>query len=99
MKEVDIDAGNIFEGIQEGLTGISSHFYDLAKTSGGGDAEVMRNQLIEKENEATEVIETANALNLRFEKEMKDKENQKLSFDRERNQLKKQIESLESENK
>lgn len=99
MKEADPDAGNIFQGIQEGLTGISNNFYDLAKNSGGAETEVIRHQLIEKENEATEVIETANALNLRFEKEMKDKENQKRTFDRERNQLKKQVEALEAENK
>ena len=99
MKELDIEAGNVFEGIQDGLTGIFSNFYELTKNSGGTDTETIRNKLIEKENEATEVIETANALNLRFEKEMKDKENQKRSFDRERAQLKKQVESLETENK
>lgn len=99
MREVDTDAGNIFQGIQEGLTDITSNFYDLTKNSGGADTETIRNQLIEKENEATEVIETANALNLRFEKEMKEKENQKRKFDHEKNQLKKQVEALEAENK
>lgn len=99
MKECDEDVGNVFQGIQEGLTGIFGNFYDLTRSSGGSDTEVIRNKLIEKENEATEVIETANALNIRFEKEMKEKENQKRSFERERNQLKKQVDSLEAENK
>lgn len=101
MKDCDEDVGNVFQGIQEGLAGIFGNFYYLAKNSSGSgsDTEIIRNKLIEKENEATEVIETANALNIRFEKEMKEKENQKRAFDRERNQLKKQVESLEGENK
>lgn len=99
MKAMDEDVGDVFEKIQDGQNSIFGNFYELTRSSGGGDAEIMRNQLIEKENEATEVIETANALNMRFEKEMKDKENIKRSFERERNQLKRQIESLENENK
>ena len=101
MKAVDEEAGNVFERIQDGQNSIFANFYELTRSSGGGDtdAEEMRNQLIEKENEATEVIETANALNMRFEKEMKDKENIKKNFERERVQLKKQVESLEGENK
>lgn len=99
MKAMDEDVGNVFERIQEGQNSIFSNFYDLARNSGGEDTENIRNQLLEKENEATEVIETANQLNLRFEKEMKDKENLKRNFEKERNQLKKQIESLEGENK
>jgi Ca2+-binding EF-hand superfamily protein len=96
---MDPDVGNVFQGIQEGVTSIFGNFYDLAKRSGGSDTEDIRNQLIEKENEATEVIETANALNMRFEKEMKEKENQKRTFEREKNELVKHIESLEAENK
>ena len=99
LKEMDPDVGNVFQGIQEGVTSIFGNFYDLAKRSGGSDTEDIRNQLIEKENEATEVIETANALNMRFEKEMKEKENQKRTFEREKNELVKHIESLEAENK
>lgn len=99
MKVMDEDVGSVFEKIQDGQNSIFESFYELTKNSGGVDTEMIRNQLIEKENEATEVIETANALNMRFEKEMKDKENIKRNFERERTQLKKQIESLESENK
>jgi Ca2+-binding EF-hand superfamily protein len=99
MKVMDEDVGNVFEKIQDGQNSIFESFYELTRNSGGVDTEMIRNQLIEKENEATEVIETANALNMRFEKEMKDKENIKRNFERERTQLKKQIESLESENK
>jgi hypothetical protein len=99
IKAEDEETGSVFERIQDGQNSIFANFYELVKSSGGVDAEEMRNQLIEKENEATEVIETANALNMRFEKEMKDKENIKRSFDKERNQLRKQIESLEVENK
>ena len=99
IKAEDEETGSVFESIQDGQNSIFANFYDLVRSSGGADAEEMRNQLIEKENEATEVIETANALNMMFEKEMKDKENIKRSFDKERNQLRKQIESLEAENK
>lgn len=98
MKAMDDDVGHVFEKIQDGQNSIFSSFYELARSS-PGDPEGIRNQLIERENEANEVIQTANALNVRFEKEMKDKENIMRSFDREKAQMKKQIESLESENK
>jgi Ca2+-binding EF-hand superfamily protein len=98
MKSMDEEVGNVFERIQDGQNSIFGSFYDLTSSS-GGDPENMRNQLIEKENEANEVIETANALNVRFEKEMKEKENIMRSFDREKAQLRKQVESLEQENK
>lgn len=99
MKAMDDEVGDIFEKIQDGQNSIFANYYELTKNSGGSDSEAMRNKLIEKENEATEVIESANALNQRFEQEMKDKENIKRTFDRERNQFMKQIESLEAENK
>lgn len=98
MKSMDEEVGSVFERIQDGQNSIFASFYDLVKKS-GGDPDQIRNQLMEKENEANEVIETANALNIRFEKEMQEKENMRRSFDREKAQLRKQIESLELENK
>lgn len=98
MKSMDEEVGAVFERIQDGQNSIFSSFYDLTKAS-GGDPENIRDKLIEKENEANEVIQSAHALNVRFEKEMQEKENLKRSFDREKAQLKKQVESLESENK
>ena len=99
LKAMDEDVGEVFERIQEGQNSIFGNCYELIRNSGGNDAEAIRNQLIEKENEATEVIETANALNKRFEKEMKEKESLKRNFEREKLNLNKQIESLERENK
>jgi hypothetical protein len=88
LKAMDEEVGDVFEKIQDGQNSIFGNWYELIRSSGGSDADAIRNQLIEKENEATEVIETANALNKRFEKEMKEKETLKRNFERERNQLK-----------
>ena len=97
----DDQLSNIFSKIQEGHGQIFNDYFYLVSSCPAAEegSSQMQKKMNQNDKEMQEVIEAANNLNKQFESELAEKERLKEEFTHELAQAKKQIKTLEMENK